>query len=79
MAPREPVHTGSVVVCGACCGLMVVDVNLTGESVAGVEPWDAYLRRPTIDERRAAHKDELVKRAIDEYNRILLTKNKRAK
>ena len=65
MSPREPVEKGSMIICGACCGLMVLDV--LGNGVP-------RLRQPTIDERRAALKDDAVNRAIDEYNKLLFNK-----
>jgi hypothetical protein len=39
-------------------------------------PLSPYLGQPTIDQRRAALKDDAVTRAIDEYNKLLFTKGK---
>lgn len=69
MAPHEPVTVGSIVICGGCCGLQIVDAK-------GTEP---FLRRPTIDERREAMRDPAVQNAVDEYNKLLFTKNKSGK
>jgi len=68
-AAREDVERGSVVICGACSSLMIVDVRMAGRPghpalYGEVEP---YLRRLTSEESRAAHADPEIRAILDAY------------
>ncbi len=59
---REHVEEGSIVICGACASLMIVDVDYDEVGAR------AILRQPSAAESTAAHRDPEVKRFLDIYH-----------
>jgi hypothetical protein len=72
-AVREDVEQGSIVICGACGSLMVVDVNYDADPPA------AFLRQPSQAESLDAHRDPDVKRFLDAYHVTVLEEAGQAK
>jgi len=80
-AAREDVELGSVIICGGCSSLMVVDVEMVeGEDMTleiehrspTVPLGRAYLRRLTSEESRAAHADPEIRAILDAYHLVTL-------
>jgi hypothetical protein len=71
-SPDEPPGLASVIICGACASLMVVDVKLTEEWDAGPPSRDPFLRRPTHAESLEAHRDPAVRRLLNLYAIVTL-------
>lgn len=60
-SPDDPVELGSPIICGACCGLHVLDVETTDTEPI---PW---LRKPTRQERHDLTERADVKAFLEAY------------